>query len=62
MSVSGQTMTILGALSASITAALGFGDLVAVFGEYEPVARFCMVFLGGGLGFALGQSNPGNGR
>lgn len=61
--MSGQTMTILGALSASITAALGFGDLVAVFGEYEPVARFFLVATGGGLGYFLGQSNPGsNGR
>jgi len=58
--MSSTTMTILGAIAASITAALGFGDLAAVFGDSEPVARFAMTIVGSGLSFALGKSNPGN--
>lgn len=59
--MSSTTLTILGAVAASITAALGFGDLQAVFGAGEPIARFVLTIGGAGLSFALGKTNPGNG-
>lgn len=58
--MSSTAMTVLGAVAMAITAALGFGDLPAVFGEWEPTARFCLTVSGGALSFALGKSNPGN--
>lgn len=60
--MSSTTMTILGAISASLTAALGFGDLAAVFGAAEPVARFAMTIVAAGTAFVLGKTNPGDGR
>lgn len=58
--MSSTALTIIGALSAALTAALGFGDLVAVFGAAEPVARFAMTIAAAGSAFVLGKTNPGN--
>lgn len=58
--MSSTTLTILGGISAALTAAVGFGDLQAVFGASEPIARFAMTFVGAGLAFVLGKTNPGN--
>lgn len=54
-------MLLLGALNASILSAVGFGDLIAVFGNYEPVARFVMVVAGSGIGFLLSQMDTKHG-
>ena len=59
--MSSTVMTVLGVLNAALIQAIGFGDLNAVFGAWEPVARFVMTVGAGGLAAAVGKSHPGKG-
>lgn len=57
--MSATAMTILGAITAATTAALGFADLPAVFGSWEPAARFAMTTIGTALSYVVGYTHPG---